>query len=45
MRKFFERFFCRHDYEYEYLHMVDMGMAKLYKMTCKKCGKVRYKVL
>lgn len=45
MVDFLKRLFCRHDYEYEYQHMVDMGMGKLYKQTCKKCGKVRYKAL
>lgn len=30
---------CKHDYEQEYLHMIDGGMDKLYKLTCKKCGK------
>ena len=40
---FLEKLFCKHDYKYEYLHMVNGGMAKLYRRTCKKCGKVRYK--
>lgn len=31
--------FCKHGYEQEYLHMIDGGMDKLYKLTCKKCGK------
>ena len=30
---------CKHDYEQEYLYMIDGGMDKLYKLTCKKCGK------
>ena len=30
---------CKHDYEQEYLHKIDGGMDKLYKLTCKKCGK------
>lgn len=40
---FFKKLFCKHDYEYKYLHMVNGGMEKLYRCTCKKCGKVRYK--
>lgn len=43
MRKFLERLFCHHDYDWKYLRMVDGGMAKLYRRTCKKCGKVRYR--
>lgn len=43
MSRFLKRLFCRHDYDWKYLHMVDGGMAKLYRCTCKKCGKVRYK--
>lgn len=42
MGKLFKRLFCKHDYERTYLHMVNGGMAKLYRCTCKKCGKVRY---
>lgn len=41
--KFLKRLFCKRDYEYEYLHMVYGGMAKLYCCTCKKCGKVVYR--
>lgn len=37
--KFIEQIFCKHDYEQEYLHMIDSGMDKLYRLTCKKCGK------
>lgn len=37
--------FCKHDYAYQYEHMVDTGMRKLYRLTCKKCGKEKYKVL
>ena len=37
--KICRRLFCKHDYEQEYLHMIDTGMDKLYKLTCKKCGK------
>lgn len=40
--KFIEQIFCKHDYEQEYLHMIDGGMDKLYKLTCKKCGKEIY---
>ena len=40
---FLKKLFCKHDYNYEYLHMVNGGMAKLYRCACKKCGKVRYK--
>ncbi len=43
---FLKRLFCKNDYEYEYLHKVDKvdgGMAKLYRCTCKKCGRVVYK--
>lgn len=36
---FINRLLCKHDYEQEYLHMIDGGMDKLYKLTCKKCGK------
>ena len=43
--KFFVRLLCKHDYAYQYEHMVDMGMRKLYRLTCKKCGKEKYKVL
>lgn len=43
--KFLKQLFCKHDYEYHYEHKVDGGMAKLYKLTCKKCGKEKYKVL
>lgn len=43
--KFLKRLFCKHDYDYEYLHMVYGGMAKLYRCTCKHCGKVVYKAL
>lgn len=43
--KFLKRLFCKHDYEYKYLHMVHGSMAKLYRCTCKKCGKVVYKTL
>lgn len=38
--KFLKMLFCK--YDYEYLHMVNGGMAKLYRCTCKKCGKVVY---
>lgn len=41
--KFLKKLFCKHDYDYKYLHKIDGGMAKLYRCTCKKCGKVRYK--
>ena len=41
--KFLKMLFCKHDYEYEYLHKVHGGMAKLYRCNCKKCGKVVYK--
>ena len=41
--KFLRTVFCRHEYETEYLHMIDGGMDKLYKLTCKKCGKERVK--
>lgn len=27
--KFLRNLFCKHDYSYEYLHMVNGGMAKL----------------
>lgn len=43
MKKLLKRIFCKHDYDYEYKHMANGGMAKLYKMTCKKCGKEKYK--
>ena len=36
---FIKRLLCKHDYEQEYLHMIYGGMDKLYKLTCKKCGK------
>lgn len=39
---FIKRLLCKHDYEQEYLHMIDMGMDKLYKLTCKKCGRIIY---
>ena len=42
-RNFLKRLFCKHDYTYTYLHMINGGMAKLYLCECKKCGKVRYK--
>lgn len=41
--KFLKRLLCKHDYEYDYFHMINTGMAKLYRCTCKKCGKVVYK--
>ena len=37
--KVLKQLFCKHDYEQEYLHMIDMGMDKIYKLTYKKCGK------
>lgn len=40
--KFLCRLFCKHDYKQEYLYMIDTGMDKLYKLTCKKCGKEIY---
>lgn len=40
--KFLKKLFCKHDYNYEYLRMVNGGVEKLYRCTCKKCGKVRY---
>lgn len=43
MRNLFNKLFCKHDYNYEYLRMVNGGMEKLYRCTCKKCGKARYK--
>lgn len=43
--KFFKRLFCKHDYEYIYLRMVDTGKAKLYRCKCKKCGKEMYMVI
>ena len=43
--KVLKQLFCKHDYEYQYVHMVDTGMRKLYRLTCKKCGKEKYKVL
>lgn len=43
MKKFLKRLFCKHDYIWTYLHMINGGMAKLYRCECKKCGKVRYK--
>ena len=42
MIEWIKRLFCKHGYEYIYLHMVDGGMEKLYRCKCKKCGKVRY---
>ena len=42
---FLKWLFCKHDYAYQYDHMVDTGMRKLYRLTCKKCGKEKYKVL
>lgn len=41
--KFLKILFCKHDYEYKYLHMVNGGMEKLYRCTCKNCGKVVYR--
>ena len=41
--KLLKKLFCKHDYDYEYLYKIDGGMAKLYRCTCKKCGKVVYK--
>ena len=41
--KLFKKLFCKHDYDYQYLNMVNTGMAKLYRCTCKKCGKVVYR--
>lgn len=43
MEKFLKRLLCKHDYTYTYLHMINVGMAKLYPCECKKCGKARYK--
>lgn len=43
MEKFLKRLFCKHDFTWTYLHMINGGMAKLYRCECKKCGKVRYK--
>lgn len=31
MIKWIKRLFCKHNYEHAYLHMVDGGMAKLYR--------------
>lgn len=39
IKSFFKQLFCRHDYKCEYLYKIDGGMDKLYKLTCKKCGK------
>ena len=43
MINFLKKLFCKHDYTWNYLHMINGGMAKLYRCECKKCGKVRYK--
>lgn len=43
MERFLKRLFCKHDYTWSYLHMINGGIAKLYQCECKKCGKVRYK--
>ena len=43
--KFLKRLLCKHDYEYDYLHMINTGMNKLYRCTCKKCGKETYKII
>lgn len=40
--KLLKSLFCKHEYERTYLHMVNDGMVKMYRCTCKKCGKVRY---
>lgn len=37
-----KKLFCRHIYKAEYLRLISAGTNKLYKFTCKKCGKVSY---
>lgn len=40
--KFLKRMFCRHEYKCEFEFMVNGGLAKMYKLTCLKCGKTKY---
>lgn len=42
MKKFLKRLFCRHEYEEEFAFMANGGLAKMYKLTCRKCGKTTY---
>ena len=40
--KFLKRLFCKHEYRCELVFMVNGGLAKMYKLTCLKCGKTKY---
>lgn len=40
-----KKLFCKHEYKYTYIRMVECGMGKLYKCTCKKCRKEKMKIV
>lgn len=40
--KILKHLFCKHEYKCEFEFMVDGGLAKMYKLTCLKCGKTKY---
>lgn len=42
LRIFLKQLFCRHDYNKELVTYIDCK-RKLYRCTCKKCGKVKGK--
>lgn len=41
--KFFKQLFCHHNYNWEFISHIDCS-RRLYKCTCKKCGKVTGKL-
>lgn len=41
----FKKLVCKHEYEYMGYCMLDFGMRKLLRYKCKKCGKIRQRVI
>ena len=39
--KCLKRMFCKHKYKCEFEFMVNGGLAKMYRLTCLKCGKTK----
>lgn len=39
--KCLKRMFCKHQYKCEFEFMVNGGLAKMYRLTCLKCGKTK----
>jgi lipopolysaccharide biosynthesis regulator YciM len=43
--KFFNKLFCKHDYEYLLSHLINDGMQKLVEYKCNKCGNVETRIV